>query len=132
MRRRSRSACRASTATGQPRLQTSVCLPMSLAFTKAKAASKFAYEYHRNDESKEWCSRTMRGRMRRSEEGQATVEWTALVALAAIVLGGLGYAVVRVDAWRLGDGLVHSLLCAAAGGCAAGEDALTAAYGSST
>ena len=72
------------------------------------------------------------GREAGHEEGQAAIEWTALLALVAIVLAGLGYAVVQAGAWRFGDGIVHALTCALGGGCAAEEDVLTNAYGPET
>jgi hypothetical protein len=40
--------------------------------------------------------------MRRSESGQATVEWSALLLLLAMLFAGLAYAVSRTEAWRWG------------------------------
>src|SRR6266566_4631085 len=70
--------------------------------------------------------------MRRSEAGQATVEWSALLLVVSILLGGLAYAAVRADAWSLGDKLLHAVTCALGGGCGGESDALTAAYGAET
>jgi hypothetical protein len=70
--------------------------------------------------------------MRRSEAGQATVEWSALLLVVSILLGGLAYAAVRADAWSLGDKLLHAVTCALGGGCGGEGDALTAAYGTET
>jgi hypothetical protein len=67
--------------------------------------------------------------VRRPEGGQATVEWSALLLVVALLLSGLAYAVARTEAWRFGDGIVHSVACALSGGCGEGEDALASAYG---
>jgi hypothetical protein len=64
--------------------------------------------------------------MRRSETGQATVEWTALVLVVAIALSAIGFAVSTGAAWRLGHGIFESILCAAGDGC---PNALEDAYG---
>jgi hypothetical protein len=66
--------------------------------------------------------------MNRSERGQATVEWSALLVLVAVLLSGLAYAAARADTWRLGESVLHSLVCAVRGDCA-GEDTLEQAYG---
>jgi hypothetical protein len=66
--------------------------------------------------------------MRRSESGQATVEWSALLALVALIFVGLAYGVTRADTWRLGDSLLHSIVCTVGGGCDE-HDALERAYG---
>jgi hypothetical protein len=63
------------------------------------------------------------------ERGQATVEWTALVLLVALVVGGLVAAGVHVDGRSFGGLLVHRIVCAAQGGCDDGRAALAAAYG---
>jgi hypothetical protein len=78
-----------------------------------------------------------RGGMRRAqggpEQGQAVVEWTALVAVVAIAFAGLAYAVSRTEAWGLGQGIVHALSCAVGAGCDDDEaDALALAYGAET
>jgi hypothetical protein len=70
--------------------------------------------------------------MRRSEAGQATVEWSALLLAMAILLGGIAYAAVRADAWNLGDKLLHGVTCALGGGCGGEGDAVAAAYGADT
>jgi hypothetical protein len=70
--------------------------------------------------------------MRRLEEGQATVEWSALVLLVAVLFAGLGYAVARTQAWGLGGDVLHALVCAVRGGCDDGREALEAAYGKKT
>jgi hypothetical protein len=54
------------------------------------------------------------------------VEWTAVVLVAALALGGLAFAISRSDAWRLGDAILHAIACAAGEGCG---DALQDAYG---
>jgi hypothetical protein len=68
--------------------------------------------------------------MRRSEGGQATVEWTALLLVLAMLFAGLSYAVSRTEAWGVGEEVLHALVCAARGGCDDGPDALEQAYGS--
>jgi hypothetical protein len=70
--------------------------------------------------------------MRRSDDGQASIEWTALLVLAAVVFAGLGYAVSRAEPWRAGEGIVHALVCAVGGGCEEEGDALARAYGEET
>jgi hypothetical protein len=67
--------------------------------------------------------------MRRSESGQATVEWSALLLVLAMLFAGLAYAVSRTEAWGLGEGVLHALVCAAGGGCDDGPDTLEQAYG---
>jgi hypothetical protein len=70
--------------------------------------------------------------MRREQAGQATVEWSALLLLLALLFAGLGYAVARTEAWGLGEGVLHALVCAVGGGCDEGQDALEQAYGPET
>jgi hypothetical protein len=53
-----------------------------------------------------------------SEHGQATIEWTGLVLLAALAMGALAAIVPRVDGRGLGDSVAHAVTCAARGGCA--------------
>ena len=66
--------------------------------------------------------------MRRSEAGQATVEWSALLLALALACAALAVVVARTDAWGLGERVVHALVCAVEGGC--GErDSLDLAYG---
>jgi hypothetical protein len=66
--------------------------------------------------------------MRRSQHGQATVEWSATVLALALAFAALAVVVARTDAWRLGDGVVHALVCAIEGGCDE-RDSLQLAYG---
>jgi len=54
-----------------------------------------------------------------SEHGQATIEWTGLVLLAAVALAALMALVTRVDGRGLGESVAHAITCAARGGCAA-------------
>jgi hypothetical protein len=53
------------------------------------------------------------------ERGQATIEWTGLALLVAIVLGALATLAPRVDGRGLGATVAHAITCAARGGCAA-------------
>jgi hypothetical protein len=64
--------------------------------------------------------------MPRTEAGQATIEWSALLLVVALALGALGYAATRAGAWRLGDAIVDAVICAAGDGC---PDELERAYG---
>jgi hypothetical protein len=66
----------------------------------------------------------------RCERGQATVEWTGLVLLVAIVLGALVAFVPAFDGRSLGSAVAHSIMCSA-GSCNDGNAALVAAYGDS-
>jgi hypothetical protein len=70
--------------------------------------------------------------MRRSEGGQATVEWSALVLVLAVLFAGLGYGVARTQAWGIGGDVLHALVCAVGGGCGDGQEALDRAYGTDT
>jgi hypothetical protein len=70
--------------------------------------------------------------MRGSEGGQATVEWSALLLVLALLFAGLGYAVARTQAWGVGSEVLHGLVCAVGGGCEEGQDALERAYGRET
>jgi hypothetical protein len=54
-----------------------------------------------------------------SEHGQATIEWTGLVLLAALAMGALAALVPRVDGRDLGGSVAQAITCAARGGCAA-------------
>jgi hypothetical protein len=65
----------------------------------------------------------------RSERGQASVEWVALVLLSALVLGGLLTVVAGVDGRSFGATLTHRLVCAVKGGCEDGDDDLRRVYG---
>ena len=67
--------------------------------------------------------------MRRSQGGQATVEWSALLLVTAVLLAGLGYAVAQTQAWGTGEGILHSIVCAVRGDCDDDPRALERAYG---
>src|SRR5438309_3165770 len=60
------------------------------------------------------------------ESGQAAIEWTALVLVAALVLGALGYVATRGSAWGFGKGLANAIFCAVLDSC---PTALDDAYG---
>ena len=64
--------------------------------------------------------------MVRGQGGQATIEWTALVLVAALVLGALGYVATRGSARGFGNGLADAIFCAALDSC---PNALDDAYG---
>jgi hypothetical protein len=64
----------------------------------------------------------------RGENGQATVEWSALGLMLALLFANAGFAVARTDAWGFGEGIVHSISCALQGGCDE-RDSLELAYG---
>jgi hypothetical protein len=64
--------------------------------------------------------------MVRGQGGQATIEWTALILVAALVLGALGYVASRGPAWSFGKGLADAIFCAALDSC---PNALDDAYG---
>jgi hypothetical protein len=66
--------------------------------------------------------------MRRSERGQATVEWSALGLMLALLFATAAFAVARTDAWGFGEGVVHAIVCAVEGGCEE-RDSLDLAYG---
>ena len=66
--------------------------------------------------------------MRGSERGQATVEWSALGFMLALLFATAAFAVARTDAWSFGDGILHALVCAVDGGCDE-RDSLDLAYG---
>src|SRR5436305_3338334 len=69
------------------------------------------------------------------QTGQAAVEWTALIALLALILGAALAFVPAVDGRSLGAYLARAIVCAVRGGCSAGDqgaasvDALAGAYG---
>ena len=67
--------------------------------------------------------------MGRSERGQASVEWSALLLVLALVFAGLGYAIARTEAWGVGSNVLHALVCAVGIECDEGDDALVRAYG---
>jgi len=66
----------------------------------------------------------------RCDRGQATVEWLGVVGLVAGVFAALG-TWAPAGAWRLGEGVLHSIVCNVGGWC---EDsaALEKAYGERT
>jgi hypothetical protein len=69
----------------------------------------------------------------RREGGQATVEWTALLLVLAIVFAGLAYVASRTAAWGVGEGIVRAIACGVGLGCDdEGADALALAYGGET
>jgi len=57
-----------------------------------------------------------------SQRGQATVEWIGLVLLLALGLGTLARLAPWPDGRGLGTALLHSVTCAARGGCDAERD----------
>src|SRR5436305_15006099 len=69
------------------------------------------------------------------QTGQAAVEWTALIALLALILGAAVAFVPAVDGRSLGAYLARAIVCAVRGGCSVGDegaasvDARAAAYG---
>ncbi len=65
-----------------------------------------------------------------SERGQATIEWTALVLLAALAFAALlALGVPHLDGRSYGGALARAIVCAVRGDCRREHDALTAAYG---
>ena len=64
-----------------------------------------------------------------SETGQATIEWTAVLLLVALVLGAAVAFVPAVDGRSFGSYLAHAIVCAVRGGCDDGDAALATAYG---
>jgi hypothetical protein len=68
----------------------------------------------------------------RCERGQATLEWTAVVLLVALVLGAAITVAPVIDGRSFGAWLGQRILCALRGeGCPASSDALGAAYAAS-
>lgn len=67
----------------------------------------------------------------RSESGQASIEWMAVVCVVALVLGAAVAFVPAVDGRSFGSLIARSIVCAVKGGCERGDDALAAAYGAS-
>ena len=63
------------------------------------------------------------------QRGQAVVEFTALVLLAALALGALAGYGPRIDGRSFGGFLAHRLVCAAKRGCHDGDGLLARAYG---
>jgi hypothetical protein len=66
----------------------------------------------------------------RSELGQASVEWAALVLTASLALAALAAFGPSIDGRSFGGFLAHRLACAVRGGCDDGERGLARAYGS--
>ena len=54
-----------------------------------------------------------------SERGQATIEWTGLMLLAALVMAALAALVPRIDGRSLGGSVANAMSCAVRGNCAA-------------
>src|SRR3954454_22768094 len=67
----------------------------------------------------------------RHEHGQATIEWTGLLLVVALVLGAVVAFAPVVDGRSLGSSITHAIVCAARGDCDRGNDALVDAYGAS-
>jgi hypothetical protein len=65
----------------------------------------------------------------REQRGQASLEWVALVMLAALTFGALLTSLTAIDGRSLGGALAHRLTCAVKGGCDDGDDQLLEAYG---
>jgi hypothetical protein len=63
------------------------------------------------------------------ERGQATIEWTAVILLVALVLGAAVAFVPVVDGRSFGSFLAHAIVCAVRGGCTDGNRDLANAYG---
>jgi hypothetical protein len=81
-----------------------------------------------------WAARGLRERLRgtgggSSEDGQATIEWTALVLFASLALAALLSIGPRIDGLSFGGFLAHRITCAIEGGCRDGDRALARAYG---
>jgi len=68
----------------------------------------------------------------RSQDGQATVEWVALVGLVSVLFAFLVAAGVRVPGTALAESLASRLICAVSlsGGCDSSESPLVSVYGS--
>src|SRR5690349_17524954 len=64
-----------------------------------------------------------------SEAGQATIEWTGVTLLVALVLGAAIAFIPAVDGRSFGSFLAHAIVCAVRGGCDDGNRELAAAYG---
>jgi hypothetical protein len=65
----------------------------------------------------------------RSELGQATIEWVALVLACALALGALAAFGPSIDGRTFGASLAHRMACAVRAGCDDGDRALARAYG---
>jgi hypothetical protein len=64
-----------------------------------------------------------------SEAGQATVEWTGVTLLVALVLSAAMAFIPAIDGRSFGSLLGHAIVCAVRGRCDDGNRALAAAYG---
>jgi hypothetical protein len=63
------------------------------------------------------------------ERGQASVEWTGLLLVAALLLIGLSSAALAVDGRSFGAALAHRFVCAVKGGCRNDDGDLRGVYG---
>jgi hypothetical protein len=64
-----------------------------------------------------------------SQHGQATIEWTGVVLLVALIFGAAVAFAPAVDGRSLGSSVAHAIVCGARGGCDDGDRDLIAAYG---
>jgi hypothetical protein len=78
-----------------------------------------------------WARRSVDRPPGRSERGQASVEWLAVVLLCSLSLGALATFGPSIDGRSFGGFLAHRIACAAAAGCNDGDRALAGAYGRS-
>lgn len=67
--------------------------------------------------------------MRGREAGQATVEWSAIVLLVALLLGATAIALPPIAGSGLARALLHAITCGVRGGCEDGGLSLEGAYG---
>ncbi len=65
----------------------------------------------------------------RTEDGQASIEWLALVTAIALLLGVVLPASRVVDGRSFGGAVAHRIVCAVKGGCDDGDRRLRAVYG---
>ena len=65
----------------------------------------------------------------RGDDGQATVEWAAILLLVGLTLGALLAAAMLVDGRSFGGFIAHHLVCAVKARCDDGDAALADAYG---
>lgn len=63
------------------------------------------------------------------QAGQATVEWTALVLLVALLLGAAAIVLPAAAGSGLARAVLHAITCAVRGGCDEGGPSLAVAYG---
>jgi hypothetical protein len=76
------------------------------------------------------CAAHPYGRGVAPEHGQATIEWTGLVLLAAVAFTALAALRPHVDGRALGGSVAHAITCAARGGCDLDRQALRRQRGS--